>query len=246
MVWNYWRRVFAHTWRRSVRTIGFESRIRVVTAALTAVIAAAALLFWGSQDAVGDFALERGVLWATAVLIFPIVYFWHLFRAPAEIDHENQQNISRIADANTKLAKQLVKQRADKQNVLALSVLLEDGYAITGDRTSAETYSSWAQKVRRWELLTLKFLAHHFSHPEAVSFSNVQYETKQNFIFNISPEHNKELQQTTARLQILRDIVAKREDDWLPLSQEDRSKIRALLEDFEAQVLAANDEQALD
>ncbi len=72
MVGVYWRKVAVRAWSQSLRTLGFDSRGRVVTAFLTALIAAAVLLFWGSQDAAGDMALERGVIWALAFFGIPV------------------------------------------------------------------------------------------------------------------------------------------------------------------------------
>lgn len=88
MVKAYWRRVAARAWRTSIQTLGFESRGRVVTAFLSALAIAAVLLFWGSQDAAGDMALERTVIWALAISAFLFAYVWGFLKAPAGMENE--------------------------------------------------------------------------------------------------------------------------------------------------------------
>lgn len=237
---KYWLRVAGLAWSKTIQALGLDSRGRVVTAFLTALTAAAVLLFWGSQDAAGDMALERGAIWALAVLVFPFLYVWYFVTTPAKIDDEIKGEIGSLREHVAKAATALVLKAVSRQSVLTLSLLLERGYEISVERISLDQFERWLEKLNKWEVLTLRYIATNFSHQEAVSFKNVLYSVRENFIFKVSEDHNKGLQQLTTRLNTLRGIVARHQKDWSPISPADRDQIEAVLAVFDAQIAASD------
>lgn len=96
MVRDYWRRVVVRAWEQTIRSLGFESRGRIVTAIFSFVVTVAVLLFWGSQDAAGDMTLERGALWVITLLAFPFIYLWIFLRVSPEWDKQKTDRISEL------------------------------------------------------------------------------------------------------------------------------------------------------
>lgn len=245
MVRDYWRRVFAYAWQRSVTALGFGSKGRIVTAIFSALAVVAVLLFWGSQDAAGDMALERGTLWGLTIMAFPFVYMWYFFRAPAEMDLEKKNEITGLNHEIQKYTAALAQKTVSQINIRIISVLLEEGYALSVERLTSERFEVWVQEIRNWEFVTLKFIATVISHQDAVTFKTVRYNTRENFIFKIHEDHNHELQTLTARLNILRDIVSRFKQDWAPLSKQEKGEIKVLLDAFKSEVLASDGNKAL-
>lgn len=241
----YWRKVAVLAWSQSLQTLRLTSSVGIVLTILTALVMVAVLLFWGSQDAAGDMILERGAIWAVAILAFPFVYGWHFMLMPAKMDEEKNNNIETLNGRLNVATVALKQQVVNRFNVLTLSILLEQGYVINIERISLDQFENWTNRLRAWEILALKYIATAFSHQDAVAFKNVHYHMKENFIFKISDEHNRELQQLTTRLKTLREIVNRHQGAWSPVSPVEREQIETYLVDLNSQISASDSDQTL-
>ncbi|MCH8095956.1 MAG: hypothetical protein IID53_02595 [Proteobacteria bacterium] len=245
MLKEYWVRVCGQAFADTCQTLGLVSRQQIMIKVAIIFAVLLALAFWGSEDAASDEIILRLTLGGLGVFAFPLVYAWNLAAVPAEFDDAKNKIIE---EGEAKLAAataSLTNKTTIRNNVLALSVLLEKGYDFNTKRISADQFDEWVSGLKAWETLTLQYIASKFSHQDAVAFSNVTFDPKDNFIFKISDDHNKHLQETAARLGKLREIIKRYEGDWSPISLMERKKINAALAAFEMQILAADGEQAL-
>jgi len=207
--------------------------------ALIGIAVISGLWLWGSTDAAGDETLFRVIVLGVVLSLFPLVYAWNFSRVPAKIDEEKnkiikQQNIN--IDAV----------RMERKHVLALSILYERGSDLIVEQIRAEQLQDWFARVESWQILTLKYIAYFFSHPDAVSFSFNTFRTTDNFDFRVSDEHNTKLQETAARLEKIKMILDRHRDVWSSITQEKIEEIDKELAVFEAQILASDSDQALD
>ena len=235
MVRAYWWRVFSRSWNQSLRTLGLDSRGRIVTAFLTFLITIAVLLFWGSQDAASDAALERSVIWALALLAFPAVYVWNFVRAPAEIDQQNRRNINNLVGVTSKLTVQLAKKETDRIKILTLSVFRENGQKLVSEKISVEEYSRWSLDVETWKTVGVACLATDFSHQDSVLFHTIQYRPIP-YGYRVSADHNGDLNALTARIQMLNNVIDRYQDQWSPITEEERLIANSRLAVFEAHI----------
>ena len=209
------------------------------------VVVLLALAFWGSEDAASDEIIFRLTLGGLGLFAFPLVYAWKLAAVPAKFDDEKNKIIE---EGKTKLAvaaASLTHKAITRNNVLTLSVLLEKGHDFNAERISADQFDEWVSRLKAWEILTLKYVASKFSHQEAVVFKNVKFNPNENFIFKVSDDHNRHLQEIAVRIGKLQEIIKRYQGDWSPISLTERTKINAALAVFEVQVLAADGKQAL-
>lgn len=245
MLREYWVRVRDQAFADTCQVLGLVSRQQIMIKAAIIFAVLLALAFWGSADAASDEIILRLTVGALSVAAFPLVYAWKLAAVPAEFDDAKNKIIE---EGKAKLAVAVVSltnKATTRNNVLTLSVLLEKGYNFNAKKISADQFDEWASGLKAWETLTLNYIASKFSHQDAVAFSNVQFDSNENFIFKISDDHNRHLQETAARLEKLREIIKRYEGDWSPISLMERQKIDTALAVFEVQILAADGEQAL-
>ncbi len=245
MLKEYWVRVRDQAFADTCQTLGLVSRQQIMIKAAIVLVVLLALAFWGSEDAASDEIILRLTLGGLSVFAFPLVYAWKLAAVPAGFDDAKNKIIEEGKAKLAVAAASLTHKAITRNNVLTLSILLEKGYQFNAERISADQFDEWASRLKAWETLTLKYIASIFSHQDAVAFGNVQFDSNENFIFKISDDHNRYLQQTAARLGKLREIIKRHEEDWSPISPIERQKINAALAVFEVQVLAADGEQAL-
>lgn len=241
----YWARVQKRAFADTCRSLGLGSRVQIMIRAAVLVVVLLALAFLGSEDAASDEIVLRLTVAALIVGAFPLVYAWNLVSVPAQIDDEKNKTIEARNKRLVEAATALTQRAITRNSVLTLSVLLERGYELNVERFPPEQFDDWASRLSVWEVLTLKYVASKFSHQDAVEVKNIQYSTRENFIFKISDDHNRLLQQTSARIEKIRGIIERYKEAWSPISPAERAKIDAALAVFEAQVLAADGEQAL-
>ncbi|WP_340116404.1 hypothetical protein [Pelagibius sp. 7325] len=211
-----------------------------MTAFLTFLAVVAVLLFWGSQDAAGDAALERGALWALTLLAFPFVYIWQFLRAPAELDDLSQRQGGALVDQLNKVQGELEAKRDRRTSALLLSLLLERGNEYLAQRITEDQYDAWQKNVRMWEIRTVRVLAHFFSHQDATVFKHAVYMATNNFIFSINEQHNDKLRQIVVRLEVLRGILSQHRENWATITKEERKLALRLLESIEVQSVASD------
>lgn len=217
-----------------------------MTAFLSTLAVAAILLFWGSQDAAGDMALERGAIWALMILAFPFVYLWYFARTPAILDYENQTVIHKISSDVKSLSTQLSQKRTTQEIVHMLSILTGEGRLLVGKRISEEEFNDWLSKYNDWAWITLKFLATVFSQQDATNFNSIMYERKRKFVYAINEQHNDKLNEFQKRLSILEGISSRYQDIWAPIDEAGKKRLEEKLNVFKMQALATRGNKTLE
>jgi hypothetical protein len=106
---KYWRQVFARAWREAAKSVGLETRERVVVALIIQGIIAIGLWYAIGPAMAGGTAWTRVLTAAAPFLLFPILFLWRLPRVPAEIGREQQIALD---EANAKLV-----EKADRREI---------------------------------------------------------------------------------------------------------------------------------
>lgn len=99
MVRRYWGTVLHRAWRDSLNTLAFSSAGRVLLAAAVGLGVMLALLTWGSPDALADESIVRLASIAVPVGLLPVVFLWHLLRAPSAIHQEQAERLTTLENA---------------------------------------------------------------------------------------------------------------------------------------------------
>ena len=242
---EYWAGVHERAFADTCQSLGLDSRLQIMIRAAALVVVLLALAFLGSDDAASDEIILRLTVAALIVGAFPLVYAWNLVSVPAQLDDEKNQTIEARNKRLVEAAAALTQRVITRNSVLTLSVLLERGYELNVERFPPEQFDDWASRLSVWEVLTLKYVASKFSHQDAVEVKNIQYSTRENFIFKVSDDHNRLLQQTSARIEKLRGIIGRHKEVWSPITSDERAQIDAMLTAIEMKIVAADGEQAL-
>jgi len=236
---KYWLRVRREAFTRAWRLI-VGSTVTLFFAAVSVGSLVIGLSVFGSPDAALDEVVGRSVLAFAGFLFFLGVYLYFEHKIPAEWDSEKQDQIDKkdrqISDATVALEKKAV----ERVVFLTLSILWERGYRLNIERITLDQFPAWLQRVESWRFLTLKYIADKFSHQHAVSFGNTHYLLTENFIFNVSQDHNREMQQLSAQIDKIKVILQQNQDAWSTISALERNQINAHLVIFEAQARAAD------
>lgn len=203
---------------------------------LMVLTATAVLLFWGSQDAAGDMVLERGAIWALAILAFPFVYGWHFIRAPVEMENQLKSDLGQIITGLEATVKTLQVQTANntaaRLTSSSLSVLIECGLELAQRRIKIEEISSWTKEVEAWKLHSMALLRTGISHQDAVAFHTIIYDIQRNFIYKVNDEHNKLLNELKARISLLKEINDRYKEHWVTMTPQWRAVVENYLAQF--------------
>jgi hypothetical protein len=240
MVRSYWKRVHLRAWKEARQALWLESSERaVIIVVLSALVIALIWLIGGKEEAISEL-IAKGSATAAILLAFPIVYWWKFFRVPP-IHEKEAAEVNNVTIGNlTNTVEKLTEQRMRRYDVLVLSVLLEKGNDLCVKRIKQEDFETWAKDVKNWLNITMAYLATKFSHQDAVAFGTVTFNPKQNFIFKISDQHNSDLNELSARIEVAKKIIARHEDIWSPLTIEERKGIEAFISVIERQAAASN------
>ncbi len=87
---DYWKNVHAIALKSTRESLGLSSWGQIVLKVIVLAAVLSGLAFWGSDDAAKDEIVGRAFIAGVVSMLFPVVYFFHIFRIPALLERETK------------------------------------------------------------------------------------------------------------------------------------------------------------
>ena len=197
MIIRYWWQVIKKGFWDSLALLGWSHPSRAVVSFAIFVVAVVIVRAIGGATQMEDEITWGIAIGASAVFFFGSIFLMNLLFAPARIDKEHSEKI-------TKLQGEVAKHKASKVISDGFANLYETLSSLMAEKiTDTEQFKDWDKRKKNWWNSTTSYIGKNISLSEAVLFSSVITSTKTGEKITFANEHNEAHHKELAMLLVL-------------------------------------------
>jgi hypothetical protein len=197
----YWRSVHKLAATETFKSLGLESRDRLVIAILLAFIYLAVVWELGGRDAASGELLLKVAATMAPLIAFPAIYLWKFFRVPARMAAEAEE-------AQLELRRRLDRRAEINEKLRKLSDQLAQGHSLMQQKISNDNeFAAWIERTSAWAEETRNQITTAISLPAATAFYFIESVQAADYSGVYNSKHNSKKLYLSVHVSRLRDLI---------------------------------------